>query len=103
MSLETQLTKLPQDVQWRYFAFLPEINQLRKLGHELREHAKLHPLREHNALTREMHQVEVEIVNLLMPETASKDAHQKLKAWKKVLKTDWGKDLRASPYDKVYF
>lgn len=103
MSLDTQLHKLPPHLRVKYISALPEIRQFQRIGHELRQKFKLEPLVEHNALTREMHEVEVECLKFLVPDLKARDPNVKLKAIKWLCRQDWGKDFRASPYDKRYF
>ena len=94
------ISKLPAWLRLRYAEDLPAISILRARGQELREKALTEPLREHNALTREMHETEVLAVNFLCPETASTDPQAKLRVWKWVLKQDWGKDFSPIPIHK---
>ncbi len=103
MSLDSRLKDFPSVLRNRYLLALPEIRKFQANGHELREKAKLNPLVEHNALTREMHEVEYDAVKFLCKDVAASDPKVKLDAWKWVLKQDWGKDLRASPYEQRYW
>ena len=101
--LESKLRELPGYLQQAYIANLHEIRALQKRGEDLRRELKLDPLREHNAITREMHQVEHECLKHLIPDLKSTDAKVRLNAYKWLCRQEWGKDFRASPYEQRYW
>ena len=102
MGLESQLHKVPADLLLKYRENTRDINGFRMLGYELRKSVRQDPVRNGHLLTREMHPVEMEVVEYLCPGIKAKGGKERLKAWYWVLRQDWGKDLRASPYDKRY-
>ncbi len=103
MGLESQLHKVPADLLLKYRENIRDINGFRLRGYELRKDVRQNPVRNGHLLTREMHPVEVEVVGYLHPGIKARGAKERLKAWYWVLRQDWGKDLRASPYDKRYY
>lgn len=103
MGLESVLTKVPQSLASRYRKCLPEIRQFQASGHELREQCRQNPVRHGHLLTREMHPVELEIVKYLCRDLEAREPKTRQRAWYWVLKQDWGRELRASPYEQRYF
>ena len=103
MSLDSQLHKVPAPLRMRYQRHRGAISQFRRLGHKLREEVRQDPVRNGHLLTREMHPVEMDVLKALCPGVGADNAKERLKAMYWVLNQDWGKDLRASPYDQRYY
>ncbi len=87
----------------RYLHNQGAIKQFQKLGHELRKEVRQDPVRNGHLLTREMHPVEMEVLKVLCPGVGADNARERQKALYWVLNQEWGKDLRASPYDTRYY
>ena len=103
MGLETQLHKVDPRLRAKYLRNRPLIDQFKRQGHLLREQVKQDPVRHGHLLSREMHAIEMEVAKALCPGLAADNARERQKAMYWVLNQDWGKDLRASPYDKRYY
>ncbi len=103
MEIESQFYKIPSALRKRYYAAYNEIEAYRRTGYEMREKVRQNPVRNGHLVTREMHPVEVLILRKLCPEISSKDPKERLKGYKWICNQEWGKDFRASPYDKRYF
>ena len=103
MGLEAVLHKVPPLLAARYRKALPEIRRFQVSGHELREQCRQNPVRHGHLLTREMHPVELDIAKHLCRDLSARDPKVRQRAWYWVLKQDWGRDLRASPYEQRYF
>ncbi len=103
MSLASKAKDVPIRVWLDYWYAQPEIEVLRKRENALKRELELNPLVEHNAITREMHEAELAMVNHLCPGTLASDPQEKLRAWKWVLAQPWGEDLRPAKYKKVHF
>ncbi len=103
MGIESQLDKLSPALRAKYRQHKAEIMPYRAAGHDLRERVRQDPVRNGHLLTREMHPTELEAVKELCSDTAAHNARVRLKAWYWVLRQDWGKDLRASPFEQRYY
>lgn len=103
MSLDSQLYKVPAKLRMKYFHNIGHIRQFQRLGKQLRDEVKQDPIRNGHLLTREMHPIEMEVLSVLCPGVKADNARERQKAMYWVLNQDWGKDLRASPFDQRYF
>lgn len=103
MGLDSQLHKVSAQARNRYLADKPIVDAFRKHGHDLREQVKQDPVRNGMLLTRDCCDAEIGVIKELCPDVEAHDAKVRLKAWYWVLRQDWGKDLRASPYEQRYF
>lgn len=103
MGLESQLHKVKPKTRNQYIADFQIIKEFQRKGHELREQVKQNPVRNGMLLTREYCEAEMAVLKELCPDIAAHDSKVRLKAWYWVLRQDWGKDFRASPYEQRYF
>ena len=103
MSLDSQLYKVPAKLRMRYLHNIGHIRQFQKLGKVLRDEVKQDPVRNGHLLTREMHPLEMEVLKELCPGVSADNAKDRQKALYWVLNQEWGKDLRASPFDQRYY
>ena len=103
MSLDSQLYKIPAKLRMRYLHNMGAIRQFQIMGKKLRDEVRQDPVRNGHLLTREMHPIEMDVLKVLCPGVGADNARERQKALYWVLNQEWGKDLRASPYDQRYF
>ena len=107
MGLETQLHKVPARLRDEYIADLPNIQLLRNRAVFLQKEGVANASANGHLFTREMRPVEVAIVEHLVPDARARegmDADPKVrtKAWKWVLKQDWGRELAGMTYARRF-
>jgi len=97
------LEKVSPEVRSEYVRSMPYIKQFQKMGAELREKVKADPTRHGHLMTREMHKAEFDVLKELYPDLAKGEPKDRRNAWLKFLRTEQGKDFRASPYKQRYY